>query len=323
MDLADIGQQMRLEALAVSVSGALSNAALPHAILKGPSTARWLYAPTRAFRDVDVLVPASRVADASATLERSGVARPDSGRLGEEASHAVVLHSSWGGEVDLHATLPLMTVDRHDPDRVWRALEPGLVDMHLDTGSIPCLGIAGRCLVLALHALGNPDEHSIPVADLRRAVEQADAQDWQEARALSERLDISDLFDGGLSLVRDLVGVRQLPLEARLLMDGHAGAFQLARLRLRPKREWPGVVLREAFPSRDFMTRVDPLYDQGTRRLLASYLSRLAHLARELPGQVRALREADRPGSGVERLPDRPGDPGDDVHHDGHDAEQS
>ena len=70
-------------------------------------------------------------------------------------------------------------------------------------------------------------------------------------------VDAPDL-DGALGWARRMTEITGLPIEVRLMLGGQAGAFQLSRLLGRPKREWPRLVTRELFPSRDFMLRVDP-----------------------------------------------------------------
>ena len=60
-DLRVIAHQIRLDLLAVAASAALAADGVPNALLKGPTTARWLYDPPRPYRDVDLLVPCSQL----------------------------------------------------------------------------------------------------------------------------------------------------------------------------------------------------------------------------------------------------------------------
>ncbi|MHA3704649.1 nucleotidyltransferase family protein, partial [Jatrophihabitans sp. YIM 134969] len=176
MDLVAQAQQLRLDLLAVEASRVLSRADVPHALLKGPTTALWLYDEPRAYRDVDLLVPTSRAVRAAAVLADAGVAHPAAGRWGEEAEHSRLLVSPHGDELDLHVALPGTAPDG---DRLWTALAPHVVPFPVpDTGVVPALDTPARVLVLALHALAAGPHETTPADDLRRARAQAPASDW-------------------------------------------------------------------------------------------------------------------------------------------------
>ena len=201
MDLISETIRLRLDMLAVQISQELTLAGVPHALLKGPSTATWLYDPPRGYRDVDMLVPLSRVTDAVEALRASGIATADAGGVGEEAQHSLLMHSAAGFEVDLHVSLP--TVALHG-DRVWNVLAPHVELLELGIGTVPALDEAARCLVLALHAIGTAV--SQPIDDLRQAVRIADSDAWRGAEDLARRLDVADLLAGGLQMVNPAVG---------------------------------------------------------------------------------------------------------------------
>ena len=159
LDLAAAATQMRLDLLAVRASRALAQASVPHALIKGPTTARWLYDPPRSYRDVDILVPRSRAEDAVNTLVTADVAHPRAGGLGEEASHSHLLISPPGFELDLHVTLPsLSSPPDGAPDHMWRILSAHLEPFDIDGADVPSLDAPARYLVLALHCLASPGE---------------------------------------------------------------------------------------------------------------------------------------------------------------------
>jgi Uncharacterised nucleotidyltransferase len=284
MDLAAEAERLRLDMLAVELSSALERGGVPHVLLKGPSTANWLYSPPRRYRDVDLLVPGSRAADAATVLARSGLATSRSGGIGEEASHAWLLHSTEGYEVDLHVSLP--SLPTHG-DNVWRALQPHVVLIDLDVGSVPALDQVGRCLVIALHAInGGPDQAA---EDLRRARAETNETTWTAVKDLASTLDASDLVSAGLARVEGVT--TPLSRRARLyLSEAPEAALGLERLRSATPAELPRLVWRELFPSRGFMAYYTG--ELGLRRwaLARAHVRRWRRLSRQLPQAVRYLR---------------------------------
>src|ERR1700749_375013 len=111
MDLVREANRLRLDLLSVQACDALAVAGIPHVLLKGPSTALWLYDPPRSYNDVDLMVPLSRVIEAAHALEAAGVASASAGRVGEEAEHSYLLISPEGFEVDVHISLPTVHPD--------------------------------------------------------------------------------------------------------------------------------------------------------------------------------------------------------------------
>ena len=73
----------------------------------------WLYDPPRPYRYVDLLVPATRLRESVAVIERVGLAAASAGRVGEEAAHSLVMISRDSFELDLHLTLPMLAPHRY------------------------------------------------------------------------------------------------------------------------------------------------------------------------------------------------------------------
>jgi Uncharacterised nucleotidyltransferase len=284
MDLQAEAERLRLDLLAVQLSSGLSEAGLPHALLKGPSTANWLYDPPRPYQDVDLLVPLSRVEQVVRVLSAAGLARSRSGVLGEEAPHSWLLHSAEGFEVDLHISLPAVPADG---DRLWHLMEPHVEPLVLDVGTLPALDEVGRCLVLALHCLMTPVGK--PAEDLKRARHVTDASTWAAVQELAVSLGVADLVEAGLSLV----GSAEAPLSRRAhlyLVDAPDAAFGLERLARARRRDLPRLVWRELFPSRGFMAHDARDPELRGRALVSAHLSRWRRLARQLPAAFRAFR---------------------------------
>ena len=288
-------QQIRLDQFALAVSKVLADAEIPHALIKGPTTANWLYDPPRAYSDVDMLVPRSRVDDSVTALGRAGVAHPSGGRLGEEAAHCLMMASPAGIELDLHAALPLMSLPRSDTDdTVWDTLAGHVVDFDIDGVPVPALDVPARCLVLALHSVSGGLDRDRVKEDLRRARRVATGQHWQEAEVLAERLGVIQTMHLGLSRVEEQWRVDLAPLGARLLLSDDSAAFQIQSLRKVPFRRLPKAIWHEAFPSRGFMRRAYPDAEYVKCGLLRAHMRRLLSLGTRLPRAVIVLYRARR-----------------------------
>lgn len=299
-DLATVVQQMRLDRLAVDASRCLTEAAVPHVLIKGPTTARWLYRPPRVYRDVDLLVPHSRARAAAAALSAAGIAHPTAGRLGEEASHSWLLVSPVGYEVDLHVTLPMLVVTRRNAsvNGLWAALAGHVTPFALEGVDVPALDLAARCVVLVLHAVGNGYSDEASLEDLRRAQQLAGPDVWAEAQQLARELEVQPLFAAGLALAVGGSLPEHLPRDARLRLQGDRGLdFQLERLAMARVRDVPMLLLRELFPSPGFMRYDDPSRTRTGTGLAVAYARRWGRLVVHLPGALRRWLASSRAGS--------------------------
>ncbi len=176
-------------------------------LLKGPTTAAWLYpAEPRGYNDADLLVAPDRVRETEAMLEELGFApatQPD-------AEHS----NQWtrgadGSIIDLHSTIWGTT---RPPLHVWNELQGWVEPYRIGPVTSRALRLPARALHLALHAAQHPDVPK-PREDLRRALERTSLSDWREAERLAERLWALPLMAYGLQLEpigRELLG--RLPL---------------------------------------------------------------------------------------------------------------
>jgi hypothetical protein len=292
MDLIGETVRLRLDMLAVQISRQLQLADVPHALLKGPSTATWLYDPPRGYRDVDMLVPLSRVDDAVEALRAAGIATAGAGGVGEEAQHSLLMLSTAGFEVDVHISLP--TVAPHG-DRVWNVLAPHVEPLDLGIGTVPALDEPARCLVLALHAVSSGAVASQPMEDLRRASQVADGRVWRAAGELARRLDVADLLAAGLHMVNPTQGGPAISPRAYLYASGAPSeALGLQRLADARKRDLPRMLWREFVPTRGFMRRAYPESATGFLGLLRAHVRRWRRIAAQLPAVVASWRAARR-----------------------------
>ena len=73
--------------------------------------------------------------------------------------------------------------------------------MDVGGAQVPVLDVAGRALIVALHAAAHGIERSKTVTDLQRALERASLEDWETAASLARQLDAAEGFSAGLRLV--------------------------------------------------------------------------------------------------------------------------
>lgn len=275
MDVAREAQLLRLDMLAVRVSRTLTAAGVPHALIKGHTTAAWLYDPPRPYLDVDLLVPRSRARAAERALR--GQLHRVGGGIGEEAPHSLALAAPGNYEVDLHVSLPLVPPRG---DAVWTALAGHVAPHDLAVGTVPALDPAGRCLVLTLVALANAGSGR-EREDLARARRVAGAPAWAAATGLAARLGVGDLFAAGLSLVEP-GGPPATPRAALYLSGPSPAALGLQRLRDARARDLPRLLARELYPSRGFVALAHPETAGHPLRAGRARVRRLARIA----GQV-------------------------------------
>ena len=295
MTIADFdGLSLSLDVVGLRVSRALRAAAVPHALIKGPTSARWLYDGSRPYRDVDLLGPASMLSRAVAGLERAGIARRLAGAAGEEADHSLLMTTPTGIELDFHRSLPFVpTGHGHTEDLVWHVLAEHLEDFELFDGEpVPALDEVGRCLVLVLHALTN-QAGSQADEDLRLARTKAAPESWTQALDVADRLGIRDIYAAGLLLSDDDGSERALPPMAYLRR--HAAPSLAVGLQRLVEASWTDrlmLVARKAVPTPGFMQYSDPQARQGAMALAGSHVRRWRRLLRGLPDAVRALEQA-------------------------------
>lgn len=284
--------QVHLDLLAAEASRALTMAGVDHLLLKGPTTARWLYSPPRTYSDVDLLVRASHMNRAVRVLASEGIARTRSG-FGQESPHSLVMESPRGLEIDLHATLPGLGYRHAEaPDRLWEALSPHVVPFPIDESLIvPSLDPVGRCVVVALHAVEGGFDREQPREDLRLARARVDTATWAAAAELATRIRARDIFDDA-GAVLDPARTARSSFVRLKRSGGGATAYALERLLGLSWRGRLSMLRRELFPSVELLRAGSGAGPEvGYSRL---YVRRFLALARQLPGATRQLRQIRR-----------------------------
>jgi hypothetical protein len=298
-----IAQNLRVDHLTARVLRAFEDAHVRSILLKGPSTARWLFpGEGRTYRDCDLLVAPDDIANAERTLEGLGlVPEVERSRMPTWWNEDAIawFDSDRGGCIDIHSTLVGVGVDDH---RLWETFSADTETMQVGGHPAPVLSLPGRLLTLTLHAA----KHGGDQSDLRRALVRADPESWQEAAKTAMELDAIPAFATGLRLFprgRQLAETLDLPpqrsLEVVLRATG-APAETLTLDRLAEAegiRERLAIVGRKLFPPPTFMRHWSPLARRGRAGLMLAYGRRIAWVLRTARPTVRAwrgVREAAR-----------------------------
>jgi hypothetical protein len=256
-------QVLRVDRTTVAASARLRDAGIPHVLLKGPSTARWLYPDParRPYVDTDFLVPPRHITHAVEVLSGLRLFAPlASAGPTEQDGHSVVMRPREGSplaEVDLHHSLPGVGVPANT---VWSVLAANTETFPLLGAEVDILNAVGRALVVTLHAARNGTANAQSTEDLRLLLN-ADV-DWERVRSLAEKLGALPAFARGLRLIPESATLR-----AHLIMGDttsiemelrEAGAAPLAHGfdRLMSTKSWSrrsSIVIRELWPSKDFL----------------------------------------------------------------------
>lgn len=282
-------------------------------VLKGPTTATWLFGngESRPYTDSDLLIPPREWRRAQEVV--AGLGFEDG--LGQLAHPRMESGAGYpwkrpvdGAEVDLHCTLFGLTAP---PEEVWEALSSTSLVERIGGANVRTPSHPARLLHIAIHATQHGGKRSQSMRDLERALEIVPRRTWAEALTLAERLGGVATFASGLSLTdagRSLAA--EIGLEEEAATDSVRSVLRLedvpmaegfADLAEAPgTRAKLGLVVREVFPNPAFMRWWSPLARRGRRGLVAAYCWRIVWLAaRAMPGYLawrRAIRQI-RPGA--------------------------
>jgi hypothetical protein len=308
-------QVLWVDHVTAEVVAAMREAGVRPLLLKGPSTATWLYGdgPPRPYGDTDLLV-------APASYRRAGdVLRELGFRHLEHALSRDVQEWVRGPEtsdadlraafLDLHRSLINV---RAPADTVWEVLSAATDTLRVGGVDVEVLCVPARALHVALHAA----QHGVldfarPLEDLARALRLADEHIWREAAELARRIDALPAFAAGLRL--DVHGARvaerlRLPAElpagvalrsgvqhpVAIALEGLASERSLsARARLLGRALVPSRLYMRHWSAR-YMTRWPAALREGRIGLWLAYLWRPIWKIGQLPRATIAWRRARR-----------------------------
>ena len=275
-------------------------------LLKGTSTARWLYGgdDRRAYADFDVLVRPADLQAAERLLAELGFEPgvDERDRPGWARSHGVAwLRRRDGALVDLHRTLPEVGVD---PERVWLTLSSNVETLVVAGHPATALTIPGRAFHLALHAAHHGAEMAKALVDMERAVARTDEATWREAAGLAAQLDATLAFAAGVRMVpggRRLADALALPTAQPVNLVLRASNAPLAAHGLNEiagAKDWHArlsVVRRKVVPPAAFVRTWSPsLARHGPLGLALAYAWRPLWVLGRAPAGFMAWRTARR-----------------------------
>jgi hypothetical protein len=295
-------RSVSIDVVTAEVVGALTEAGVRSALLKGPAVARLLYEPgeLRPYNDVDLLVAPEDEVKAGAVLTGLGFAIvvDDAEITGHRPLHAHEwLRARDRASVDLHRTLSGALAPRAE---VFAALaeESETLDVAGVTVRVPAPPAVA--LVLALH-LAHHGRIEKTARDLARALERLPREVWEQAARLAARLEAGAAFAAGLELVPEGAALAgRLGLASTRPVDVILRASGAPPLAL--GFDWlsrtPGLgakaalVARTAFPAPGALRSWRPRARRGKLGLLAAYASHPFWLARHAGPSLLAVRRA-------------------------------
>jgi hypothetical protein len=307
----DVARTMMADGITAEVVRALETADIRCILLKGPALARWLYdeRDVRTYVDCDLMVAPEDIPRAENLLSEKGFRLSGFDSIaGDWPKHARTWFREDSGNVDLHHTLVGVGVSDAE---LWELLSSRTERMHVLGVEVEVLTLAGRALVLTLHAAKDGPRVEKIRRDLGKALERVPLNVWREAAELAVRLDASPGFAAGLRLLpegrelaRRLNLASELRMEAALRMSG--GPPPLAA-----GLEWmanePGLrrravlAFRKMFPPRAYLRTWTPIARSGPLGLAVARAWRpfwvIWHLGPAFLAWRRARRAVKRSGS--------------------------
>jgi hypothetical protein len=302
-----VAYTLRVDHTTAEVLRAFASAHVSCILLKGPSTARWLYddGEPRTYADSDLLLrPGDARAAARVLSEMGFVSDLVEGMPAPWWSeHAVPwVDPVHGRVVDLHGTIPGVGVDS---ERLWSTLS-----RHTDTLTVggfqaTVLAPPGLASSIALHAAQHSAEWAAALVELERALARAGEDTWRAAAALATELEATGAFGAGLRRLPDgrtlaarLELPHQVPVDTALVGDNAPNAaFAIERLaRASGVRERLRIIRYKVAPPPEWVRRWLPPERQARRHVMQAYVLRVTWLLTRVPGAVIAWRRARRAG---------------------------
>lgn len=197
-----VAHSLSLDCAAVVCVDRLRAGGVPSILLKGATIATWLYdaGQLRPYRDIDLLVPEARFAEAKSILADLGyVHRLQGAHPTEIGLREQVLFGPGGVCIDLHHGLIGVATPA---DISWTALWSRTVPFRLaGDGEVRALAVPARAMHLALHVAQNGPIDQKAITDLELGLAKVPRHEWWEAAAIAEELEAGPAFAAGLRLV--------------------------------------------------------------------------------------------------------------------------
>lgn len=306
MQTVDVSSAAGNDLIRAWVSDVLDEAGVRALHVKGVTVERWLYADgSRRQGDVDVLVSPADFGVAVEALLAAGAVEAFRGvnhRTTEDHAVAVVMDSpGLQGEIDVHRRMPGLAPDPSTAfEEFWRCREQdSFAARRCWVPDLPT-----RALVLlatvAREATGPATE------DLRRLVEQADADDWDLVLHLARRVHALPTVRAGLSRLPEgealieTLGLSEVAASAEWelrLQGADRTAVRLAELSAMDVRQRIRALAQWVAPAPGIIRMRDPRARDGRTALGLAYLRRWRDSAQRLRPSLAAYADARRSAS--------------------------
>jgi hypothetical protein len=254
-------------------------------LLKGPTTAGWLYAAgDRPYTDIDILVAPDMVTTASSVLRALGFDTSAPPLLSQElGSSGEWTRDSDGMAVDLHTSI---TGLEQIAERAWDVLKDRSTSFRLLDTYVGALDKPARLLTLCLHAIFRVPTEDQPLRDLEMAIQHVDIDTWKESAELGRELGVLETFSLGLhqtvtgEAFADQLGLPAgvEPLSIRISKEhGSPTAnlvMQMRSLRTMTLRDRSKLIARKIVPSVAYMRTASNLGARGGPFLALAYIVR-------------------------------------------------
>ncbi len=286
-------RRLRIDALTVEVVLAFEEAGTRPILLKGASTARWLYAEfhERSYVDCDLLVAPTQRAAAERVLRELGfdIALGDDDTPGWRQPAHKWVRADDAAHVDLHRTLAGLRVSDAE---AWTVLSRDTETIVVGAAEVAVLATPLRALHLALHAAQHGAKARKPLADLERALARTSLAVWQQAAKFAQELGAAASLASGLSLVPSGAAMAErLGLSGRVPVDVALSATTPPPLAMgfEDLMNTPGVVgktqllVRKLVPTPRFMREWLAVARRGPLGLAFAYLWRPLWLVLHAP----------------------------------------
>jgi hypothetical protein len=297
-------QRASLDAALAGLVPAFAARGVEALLIKGPAFARWLYddPADRHHRDIDLLVSPDQLDGARLALAALGFVER---RTGVHAHERAEHHELWVRDgafenlVELHHTLALVSAEA---SLVWSKLSAGSETIGVGGATVRAPGVAASALIAGVHAAQHGSAAPRALEDLRRAIERAGGDAWNDAADIARTLRCDEALATGLRLIptgAELAERLGLPAgSSRALRLGAAtpprtavGIEQIAAARGLDRIV---LILRKVAPSPESMRYHYPAARRGRGGLAVAYAARSLTLLAGLPRGLRAWRAAGR-----------------------------
>ncbi len=158
-------------------------------VLKGPVTRTRFYGDgeVRPSADIDLLVDPRFFGEATKVLKTKGYRRID------RHGHSDAFHLDDAPDVDLHLTLPYVTIH---PRRTFDVLAAHVAALTVDGNVLPVLDVPAHAVHLAIHAAVNfYDPCSRAIDEWRRGHESLNVNEANTARRIASQLGVEPIWD--------------------------------------------------------------------------------------------------------------------------------